>query len=150
MQKIVATTMLLRESVVLPVKLVTEAFQEGWRVVRSGDVPWLDKEIRTHGWHFVWITEALLRSGVGETSEAATAHAFKLALRRLDERFDGAQIAQIQLSKYPGLFIARIKLYPCQIQPGTSPSKGGNAASMSMPIPIEQRVLPTTQVAQAL
>jgi hypothetical protein len=152
MQRTVETTMLLREHVELPndLQLVTEAFQEGWRVVRSGNAQWLDKEIRIHGWHFVWLTDGLLRSGIGPTAEEATAHAFKLALRRLDESFDAAQVANAESSRYPGLFIARIKVYPCQIRQGASLPNGSKAAPLVMPAPRNQRVLTATEVARAV
>jgi hypothetical protein len=56
---------------------VTEEFGEGWSFVQSRDSQWLDKEIRARGWHFIWIIEALLRSGVGKTSQAAIASTLK-------------------------------------------------------------------------
>jgi len=75
MHDITEFTMLSRISVELPgnLALATEDFQEGWGFVRSGDVHWLDKEIRRRGWHFIWIAEPSLRSGVGETAQAAIA-----------------------------------------------------------------------------
>lgn len=49
--------MLLRGHVELPdnLNLVTEEFREGWNIVACGDARWLDEEIRTRGWHFIWI-----------------------------------------------------------------------------------------------
>ena len=61
MRNIAELTMLLRGRVELPdsLNLVTEEFREGWNFVRSGDAHWLDKEIRTRGWHFMWIGEGV-------------------------------------------------------------------------------------------
>jgi hypothetical protein len=118
MRNIVESAMLIRRSVRLPgdFELVTEEFGEGWSFVRSGDSHWLDKEIRARGWHFIWITEALLGSGVGKTSQEAIARTLKLALRRVSERFNAARVAYFEVSRYPGFSLARVTIYPYQIQ----------------------------------
>ena len=133
MRNIAELTMLLRERVELPdgLELATEEFREGWNSVRSGDVHWLDKKIRMRRWHFMWIAEESLRSGVGQTSQEAIASALKLALRRVSEHFNAAEVEHIELTKYPWFFLARVtvihirfsrvqfcmcptKLYPCR------------------------------------
>ena len=118
MCNIIERAMLIRGSVRLPgdLELVTEEFGEGWSFVQSGDSHWLDKEIRARGWHFIWIAEARLRTGVGKTEQKATASALKVALRRVSERFNAAQVGHFEVSKYPGFFLARVKIYPYQIQ----------------------------------
>jgi hypothetical protein len=118
MRNIVELAMLIRGSVRLPgnLELVTEEFGEGWSFVQSGDSHWLDKEIRARGWHFIWITEELLRSGVGKTSQEAIASALKLALRRVRDRFNAARVEHFGVTTYPGFFLARVKIYPYQIQ----------------------------------
>jgi|SRR5579862_453118 len=118
MRKIAELTMLLRGRVDLPdnLSLVTEEFQEGWSFVQSGDTHWLDKEIRRRGWHFMWIGEGSIRGGVGQTSQEAIAGALKLALRRVSERFNAAEVESIELKKYPWFVLAKVKVYPYQIQ----------------------------------
>ena len=97
MPNIAERTMLLRGSIALPddLKLVTAEFQEGWNSVQSGDTHWLDKQIRKCGWHFIWIAEGSLKGGVGQTSQEAIASALKLALRRVRERYNAAEVEHI-------------------------------------------------------
>ena len=118
MRKIAELTMLLRGRVELPanLNLVTEEFQEGWSFVQSGDTHWLDKEIRRRGWHFMWIGEGSRRGGVGQTPQKAIAGALKLALRRVSERFNAAEVESIEVKKYPWFVLAKVKVYPYQIQ----------------------------------
>jgi hypothetical protein len=118
MREISELTMLLRGRVEVPgdLSLVTEEFQEGWSFVQSGDTHWLDKEIRLRGWHFMWIGEGSRRGGVGQTSQEAIASALKLALRRVSERFNAAEVESIEVKKYPWFVVAKVKVYPYQIQ----------------------------------
>src|SRR5580698_1308864 len=118
MQDIAEHTVLSRVTAELPngLRIVTEVFQEGWNIIRSGDVHRLDKAIRGCGWHFVWIAEPSQRGGVGQTEQAAIASALKLALRRVSPKFNAANIDSIEITRYPWFFIAKVKLYPYQIQ----------------------------------
>jgi hypothetical protein len=153
MRNIIELAMLIRGFVRLPgdLELVTEEFAEGWSFVQSGDSHWLDKEIRARGWHFIWIAEALLRSGVGKTEQKATASALKVALRCVSERFNAAQVGHVEVSKYPGFFLARVKIYPYQIQQSATLFVSNEAAAPLMSPPVEAaaiigpQVPPTTQ-----
>src|SRR5580765_2064100 len=144
--------MLLRGSVRLPgdLELVTEEFGEGWSFVQSGDSHWLDKEVRARGWHFIWIAEALLRSGVGKTTQEAIANTLKLALRRVSDHFNAAQVGHFEVSKYPGFFLARVKMYPYQIQQSAVLSTSGETVPpLILPLP-ETVAVTGNQVAVAV
>jgi hypothetical protein len=134
MGDIAELTMLLRERVELPdgLELVTEEFREGWNSVRSGDVHWLDKKIRMRRWHFMWSAQELLRSGVGQTSQEAIASALKLALRRVSEHFNAADVEHIELTKYPWFFLARVTVSPYQIQQSAVLYASDEAVPLSM------------------
>jgi hypothetical protein len=149
MRTIAKLTMLLRGRVALPdnFKLATEEFQEGWTFVQSGDTHWLDKELRTRGWHFMWIGEGSLRGGVGQTSQEAIAGALKLALRRLSERFNAAGVESIQVTKYPWFVVAKVKVYPYQIQQGTIVSASDGATTLTVSPPAKELAIPSRQVA---
>jgi hypothetical protein len=118
MGNIAKLTMLLRGHMELPgnLKLVTEEFREGWNFVRSGGARRLDKEIRRRGWHIIRIGQGSMRSGVGQTSQEAIAGALKLALRCLSERSHAAEVAHIELKIYPWFFLAKVTVYPYQIE----------------------------------
>ena len=133
MGNIAERTMLLRGHVDLPnnLKLPIEEFREGWNIVRSGGARRLDREARRRGWHFARIDEGSLRSGVGQTSQAAIAGALKLALRCLSERFHAAEVEHIELKIYPWFCLARVTIYPYQI--GRSGAQEG-ISPVSMPL----------------
>jgi hypothetical protein len=152
MRNIAKLTMLVRGPIELPdsLKLVTEEFREGWNFVVSGDAPWLDKEIRTRGWHFIWIAEGMLRSGVGKTSQEALAGALKMALRRVSERFNAAEVEYIELTKYPWFVLARVRVYPYQIQQNAALSAFNEAVPLTMPSPVQAVVIPADLVTTAV
>jgi hypothetical protein len=118
MRTIAKLNVLIREGIELldDLGLVTEEFQEGWNVVRSGNMRWLDRKMRKSGGHFTWVDEGSLRSGVGETSQEAIAGALKLALRRVSSHFVAAEIEHVGLKQYPWFFLARVRVFPYQIQ----------------------------------
>lgn len=118
MRNIAETAMLIRGNVVLPddLNVVTEEFREGWSFVRSGDAHWLDKEVRTHGWHLIRIAEGLVGGGVGRTSQKATASALKLALRGVGERFNAVEVEYCGFKTYPWFVLARVRVFPYRIQ----------------------------------
>jgi hypothetical protein len=134
MRNIAELTMLLRERVQLPddLKLVTEEFREGWNFVRSGDMHWLDKQIRTRGWHFMWIAEALPGSGVRRTSQEAIANALKRTLCRVSARFNAAEVEHIEIKEYLWFFPAKVRVYPYQIQQSGVLSVSDEALPLSM------------------
>jgi hypothetical protein len=125
-------TMLLRGYIELPdsLRLVTEEFREGWSFVKSGDVHWLDKRIRACGWHFIWIGEGLLKHGAARTAEEAAAIALKIALRRINKRFNAAEVELVDVKKYPWFFLAGVKVYPYQIQQSSVLSSFDDAAPL--------------------
>jgi hypothetical protein len=151
MRKITELTVLLRWHLELPddLNLVTEEFQEGWNFVQSGDNHWLDKEIRQRGWHFMWIGEGSLRGGVGQTSQEAIAGALKRALRRVSECFNAAEVESIELKKYPWFVVAKVKVYPYQIQQGAVLSASDGATTLTVPPPAKALSIPGSQVAPA-
>jgi hypothetical protein len=119
MHNIAELNMLLRAQAVLPagLRLATIEFREGWSFVRPGDARKLGKRIQTRGWNFIKVADGLLRSGVGDTSQEAIAGALKLALRRVNEHFNAAEVEHIELTKYPWFFLARVRINPYRIQP---------------------------------
>jgi hypothetical protein len=152
MGNIAKRTMLLRGHIELPdnLKLATEEFREGWNIVRSGGARLLDREVRRRGWHFNRIGEGSLRGGVGQTSQEAIAGALKLALRCLSERFNAAEVAQIELKIYPWFFLARVTVYPYQIgRIAVLPVPVEGVSLVSMPPPMEPATITGNKAAPA-
>jgi hypothetical protein len=135
MRAITAMNVLLRTRAELPAGMTvrTEEFREGWNFVRTRDVNGLEKKIRTRGWNFIKIADGSLRSGVGETSQEAIASALRLALRRVSTHFNVAEVENIELTRYPWFFLARVRVYPYKIQQGAV-----------LPVPDGAFLLPST------
>jgi hypothetical protein len=148
MVNIAELIMLLRGRVELPddLTLATEEFREGWNFVRSGGARRLDKEIRRRGWHFIRIAEGSLRSGVGQTPQEAIAGALKLALRCLSKRFNAAEVEHIELKTYPWFFLAKVTVYPYQIQRSAVLSVPDEVVLLSTPPPAEAVTITGNQV----
>jgi hypothetical protein len=148
MGNIAELTMLLRGRVELAdnLKLATEEFREGWNFVRSGGARRLDREIRRRGWHFIRIAEGSIRSGVGQTSQEAIAGALKLALRCLSKRFNAAEVEHIELKMYPWFFLARVTVYPYQIQQSAVLAVSDEVVPLSTPPPAEAGTITDNQV----
>ncbi len=130
MQDLTELTTLSRVTTEMPdgLQISMDDFQEGWNRVLSGDVHWLDKEIRRRGWHFVWIAEPSVRSGVGKTAQTAIAGALKLALRKVLPSFNAANIDHIDVTEFPWFFLAKVRVYPYQIQQNTTLHNVADAA----------------------
>ncbi len=120
MRNIAEMNMLMRAKAELPggLRLASEEFDEGWNLLRSISAERMKKKIRTRGWNFIGNTDASLRSGVGDTSQAAIASALKLALRRISDDFNAVQVEHIELTEYPWFVLARVSVLPYCIQQG--------------------------------
>lgn len=61
-------TILLRKHIMLPegVALAGETLCEGWVILQSGDASWLDKTIRSLGWHSTVLTRQYQKGELGE------------------------------------------------------------------------------------
>jgi hypothetical protein len=115
---IAESNVLLRAHAELPLgfRVATEEFRDGWNRMRSGGAGRIKKKVQTRGWNFIKISDGTLRSGVGETSQAAIASALKLALRHVDQQSNAVEIERIELTKYPWFFLARVRVFPYRIQ----------------------------------
>ncbi len=107
----------IRAKVELPkgLKLATDEFHEGWNLVRSGGAERLQRMIQTCGWNLIKTRDGCQRSGVGNTSQEATASALKLVLRQLSESFHAAAVENIHLTQYPWFFLARVTVHSYRI-----------------------------------
>lgn len=144
MKEITEFTVLTRVTAELPdgFRITTDAFHEGWNQVLSRDVHSLDKALRKAGWHFIWIAEPSVRSGVGKTAQSAIAAAVKLALRRVWPTFNAANVDHIELTKYPWFFLARVRVYPYQIQQEMALRMSNEA--IDLPVSTSGELMPIT------
>jgi hypothetical protein len=131
------SNVLLRVQAELPTgfKLATEAFREGWGRMRTGGIVRLKRKVQARGWNFLQTADGALRSGVGDTSQDAIANALSQALQMLDSQFNAVEVERVELTQYPWFFLARVRVYPYRIQPGSKLPVTNEAA----PAPIARR-----------
>jgi hypothetical protein len=123
----------LRDPIEIPsgLRLVTDPVQPGWSLLRSGNSPWLDQQIRSHGWHFICIANKSIGSGASPSLVKATASALDLALRNISPNFNAATIAHHSIKKYAWFSVVQLSLFPYQIQPSPSLSTPATQNSLS-------------------
>ncbi len=111
-------TVFLREECILPdrLNLGKEPFCKGWTVVIGMLASELDASIRSAGWHFMWMTDTRSSCGFGTTPETAIRRALVNALKRVNSRFNAAELGSLQITKCLGLRIAKVTLHTRQIQ----------------------------------
>lgn len=114
--------MLLRTGCILPagMELVQTRFDEKWLSVENATAATLDAQVRSMGWHFMFLQTAHSRVGVGRTAELATSKAMVRALKQTEDRFNAAELGLVKVTRYPGFHIARATLHTRQIQQSAS------------------------------
>jgi len=112
----------LRNACILPDRfdLRQEPFCENWMLADGALSPDLDVKIRSRGWHFVWLEGAIAGWGLGRSEEGAMAKALVNALKRVNGRFNAAELDLIHILKCPGFQLANVTLSARQIQKQTS------------------------------
>jgi hypothetical protein len=89
---------------------------EGWVVLQSGDAMWLDKTIRDLGWNSNVLTQVSWRRGYANRAQDAIYRAAQLALRKVDKRFNAAEIGHLGVVKYLWFCVARVGIFSRYIQ----------------------------------
>lgn len=112
----------LRKECILPSPLdpLREPIGDGWTCVEALSAPVFDTMIRQAGWHFMWVLPPCMRRGIGASSEAATKSAVTRALKSVPREFNAAELDSVRVTKYPGLYIANVRLQCRLIQEHTS------------------------------
>ena len=111
-------TIFLRTGCILPdgLNLVQEQFSETWMSVADTTSTVLDEKIRAVGWHFMWLAETYSCSDVGNIATSAIDRAIAGALKRIQQKFNAAELESIKVSKYPGFKVVRANIHARHIQ----------------------------------
>jgi len=111
-------TIFLRAGGVLPdeFNLTQEQFCKTWTSIEDTTPAAIDEKVRAAGWHFMWLADTSSCSGVSSTATSATDKAIRGALKRIQRRFNAAELESIKLSKYLGFQVARVTLHARHIQ----------------------------------
>jgi hypothetical protein len=114
--------MFLRTGCILPagMELMQTRFDEKWMSVENATAATLDAQVRSMGWHFMFLQTAHSRVGVERTAELATSKAMVRALKQTEDRFNAAELGLVKVTRYPGFHIARATLHTRQIQQSAS------------------------------
>jgi hypothetical protein len=115
-------TVFLREGCVLPdqFQICRDPYCKGWELAVGGVASELDANIRRAGWHFMWMTDSRSSHGFGSNPETAIHRALINALKRVNGRFNAAELGSIHITNCLGLKIAKVTLHARQIQRRTS------------------------------
>lgn len=112
----------LRAECVLPdgLHLAQKQFCKTWMSIEDTTSAVLDEKVRAAGWHFMWLADTCFYSGVSRMATSAVNKAIIGALKRIQTRFNAAELDSIKISKYPGFQVAKITLHARHIQQQTS------------------------------
>jgi hypothetical protein len=112
----------LRNACILPSHLgvLIEPSCEGWRHVEQIESHAFDVMVRRAQWHFMWVQDAHSRRGFGTTEETAIQRALERALKSVSMRFNAAEFDSLQISRFPGFYIANVTMQARHIQQNTS------------------------------
>jgi hypothetical protein len=112
----------LRKGCILPNPLdpLQGPIGDHWTMVEEIPASVFDTMIRHAGWHFMWVHGASARRGFGTTRDHATSRALSHALNGVRRRFNAAELDSVQVTKYPGFYMAKVAVQPRQIQHHTS------------------------------
>lgn len=135
MPKLEERTIFLREHIMLPegIALAGNEICEGWVVLQSGDAMWLDKTIRDLGWNSNVLTQVGWRRGYANRAQDAIYRAAQLALRKVDKRFNAAEIGHLGVVKHLWFYVARVGIFSRYIQ--ESPFLGICDELSAQPVP---------------
>ena len=121
MNSISESNVLLRAETELPsgFKVATDEYRDGWHRMRSGGANRLEKKMKARGWSFTPAPGGTLRSGVGKTAEDAIGSALCQALGEMELESNAVEVGRMEVTRYPWFFVARVRVQPYRIQPGT-------------------------------
>jgi len=117
--KITTGTILIKEGTPLPecLRLESEPYSKGWRLVKELDSRGLDRKIREAGWTFFFMAGHAHATAVGSDSKGTTRRAIKkvIASMKLDG-FNCLEIAQVAKKRFLGLPYVTVSAHPRHIQ----------------------------------
>lgn len=99
--------------------MLDERFAGSWARVEHMESRVFDAMIRQAKWHFMWVHGSYSQAGFGRTEEIAIVRALERALKSVSMRFNVAEFESLQISRFPGFYIANVKMNARQILENT-------------------------------
>lgn len=112
-------TLLIAEGALLPesLRLESEPFVYGWRLVKNLDSKELDRMINEAGWNFFYLAGAIETNVFGSDEKKTTRKAIKQVIAKLKSKsFNCLEITQVAAKRSLGLPYVRVSAHSRQIQ----------------------------------
>lgn len=135
--------MLVRAGALLPQRLNLRGDDAyvGWVSIDRKSASEIQTSVRSHGWHFMWLTLIAPGLGVSTTAEGAVKKAMQSALERLKPRFNVAEVTAISSRRYLGLYVAHVEVASRHVQECASLGLVDEAAFRAFPADAEKAVV---------
>lgn len=117
--KIKMGTILYQEDALLPESLLfeSEAYSNGWRLIKNLDAYGLDRKIREAAWTFFYLAGEIKASVFGLGGEKAIRRAVnKLIACMKSDRLNSLEITQVAAKRFLGLPYVTVSAHPRHIQ----------------------------------
>jgi len=117
-------TILMEEGALLPdsLRLESEPFSSGWRLVKDVDGSGLARRIREAGWTFFYMAGEIKANGFGFDAKRATRRAIKRALEKLkSDKFNCLEVRQLGLRRFLGLACVSVSAYSRHVRKAPGP-----------------------------
>ena len=117
--KIRAGAVLIRDGAPFPpsLRLETEAYSKGWRLVKDLDGYGLDRMIRETGWNFFYMAGEIKASALGYSERKSLSRAVKRTLAKLKtEKFNSLEIRKTTTTRFLGLPWVTVFAHPRHVQ----------------------------------
>ncbi len=118
-EKITTGTILIKEGTPLPecLRLESEPYLRGWRLVENLNSRGLDRKIREAGWTFFYMAGGVNATAVGSDLERTTRRAIKKVIGSMElDGFNCLEIAQVVEKHFLGLPYVTVSAHPRHIQ----------------------------------
>jgi hypothetical protein len=117
-------TILMEEGTRLPgsLRLESEPFSNGWRLVKDVDGNGLARRIHKSGWTFFYMAGEIKASSFGLDVKRTTRRAIKRALEKLkSEKFNCLEVRQLALRHFLGVACVSVSAYSRHIRKAPGP-----------------------------
>ncbi len=112
-------TILIEEGALLPesLRVESEPYANGWRLVKDLDGYGLDRKISEAGWTFFYMAGEVHATVFGSDLEKTTRKAVKKIIAYMkSDRFNCLEIAQVTVKRFLGLPYVTVSAHPRHVQ----------------------------------
>jgi hypothetical protein len=118
-QTIEIETLLIKQDTPLPegLRLESEPYSKGWRLVKNLDGCGLDRKLCEAGWNFFYMAEEVKATAVGSDLEKTTRRAVnKIIASMKSDKFNCIEITRVAAKRFLRLPYVAVSAHPRHIQ----------------------------------